>query len=176
MQSLNKISIIGNAGAGKTYLARKLSQIHHLPITHVDAIQFLPNLQMRPYRESIEILKKIQEQPQWIVDGYGPLDILEQRLRLSDQIVMIDFPLWRHYFWATKRQFQNLYSRRKELPEGTSELSFSHIVKLYKTLWKVHKQMRPELLRILARENLKDKVIMIRSLKEFRKLARRGLL
>lgn len=172
---IKKIAVVGNAGAGKTTLSRRLAMVHKLPLTHVDSIQFLAGMKIRPYRESIEILKKIELQEEWIIDGYGPLDLIEKRFQLSDKIVFIDFPLWRHYWWSLKRQFINIFCKRAELPEGCNELSLQYLLKLFKTIKKVHYQMRPELLRIFSREIYKDKIIFIRSLRDFRQLARDGI-
>lgn len=174
-KDIRKIAVVGNAGGGKTTLSRRLAKIHNLPLTHVDAIQFVAGMQIRPHRESIQILKDVQAQESWIIDGYGPLDIIEKRFQSSDRVVFIDFPLWRHYWWCTKRQIQNFWSRREELPEGCDELTFAHTVKLYKTLWRVHKLMRPELLRIFARDNLKGKVLYVRTLKDWKRLSKFGL-
>lgn len=169
---IKKIAVVGNAGGGKTALSRRLAKIHDLPLTHVDSIQFVRGMQIRPHKESIQILKEIQDQESWIIDGYGPLDIIEKRFQAADLVVFIDFPLWRHYWWCTKRQIQNLWSKRPELPEGCDEATLAHTMKLYKTLWRVHKLMRPELLRIFARKNLKDKIIYVRTLKEWKRVSK----
>jgi adenylate kinase family enzyme len=174
-QIIQKIAVIGNAGGGKTVLSRALSKTHGLPLTHVDTVQFVAGMKVRPHRESIQLLNAVQSQDTWIIDGYGPLDILENRLAAADQIVMIDFPLWRHYWWCTKRQFKNLWSKRKELPQDFNEATWEQTIKLYKTLWRVHRQMRPELLRILNRENLRQKVIFVRTLREWKQLYASGL-
>ncbi|QDK45053.1 adenylate kinase [Bdellovibrio sp. ZAP7] len=168
-----KIAVIGNAGAGKTVLSRRLAKLYQLPITHVDSIQFVEGMKIRPHKESITLLSDIQNQETWIIDGYGPLDIIQRRFQLADKIVLIDFPLWRHYWWATKRQIQNLWSPRKELPPGCSELSWEHTKKLYKTIGNVHRLMRPELLRILNREQ-QGKVVVIRNLSQLKRISQFG--
>lgn len=165
---MKRIAVIGNAGAGKTTLSRLLAKKYNLPITHVDTIQFTAGMNIRPHAESISTLTDIQAQEEWLIDGYGPLDILIQRLNLADQIIFIDFPIWRHYWWATKRQITSLWSPRKELPPNCNDATLQQTLKLYKTIWKVHTQMRPEMLRILSRENFKSKVISIHNLADWK--------
>lgn len=173
---INKIAVIGNIAGGKTELSRRLADLHCLPITHVDALQFLPGMLIRPYKETIATLNEITDgQEKWLIDGFGPLDVLEKRLRLADRVVFIDFPIWRHYWWCTKRQLKNCWSPRKELPEGCNELTFEHTKKLFKTLWQIHKKMRPEMTRILNRQNIKDKVIFVRTLNEWNHIYKNGI-
>ncbi len=170
-----KIAVIGNGGGGKTTLSRRLGELHQLPVTHVDSIQFIPGMQIRPLDETRKILGEIASQDNWLIDGFGPLDMIEKRFLLADKIVFVDFPLARHYWWCTKRQIKSLWSGRRELPEGCNEASWSHTVKLFKTLWRVHTQMRPELIRILKRDGLSHKVIFVHSLKQWNTLFKRGL-
>lgn len=173
-EDICRIAVLGNACGGKTTLSRRLSQLYRIPVTHVDSIQFLPGMKIRPHTESIQILSAIQQQDQWLIDGYGPLDILQERLRLASSIVLIDLPLWRHYWWCTKRQIKNLWSRRDELPEGCSETTWYQIKKIYKSLWQVHFKMRPELLRILEREEFSHKVTYIRNISDWQRVAALG--
>ena len=173
--AIKKIAVIGNSGGGKTTLSRELFRRYAFPLTHVDSVQFVAGMKIRPHKESIALLQAEQQKDSWIIDGYGPLDILEQRLMLSDQIIFIDMPIWRHYWWCTKRQIQNLWSPRQELASGCNELSWEHTRKLYRNLWQSHTKMRPELLRILAREHFKNKLIHVRGQKQWNKLFRQGL-
>jgi adenylate kinase family enzyme len=172
---IHKVAVVGNAGAGKTTLTQSLAQIHGLPITHVDTIQFLAGMKIRPHAESIAQLNAIQAQEKWIIDGYGPLDIIEKRFQAADRVVFIDFPIWRHYWWCTKRQIKNAWSKREELPEGCDEFSYAQTVKLYRTLWTVHTKMRPELLKIFGRENLKHKMVYIRTYSEWGRAFKDGI-
>lgn len=158
----SKIAVIGNSCGGKTRLSQKLSQKYHLPLVYVDQIQFMTGLKFRPFKESIALLRTEQAKPKWIIDGFGPLDILEERLKLADQIIMIDLSIYTHYLWAFKRVLKLLIiGQRPELPAGSPERDFKHIIKLFKTIHQVHTKMRPEMLRILSRDNFKQKTIII---------------
>src|SRR6476469_9572348 len=102
-------------------------------------------MKIRPLPETRAALNEITAQENWLIDGYGPLDMIEKRFGLADVVVFIDFHLSRHIWWCTKRQIQSFWSKRSELPEGCNEATWEHTVKLFKALWRVHKQMRPEL-------------------------------
>ena len=172
---IQKVAVIGNAGGGKTTLSRFLAKKHQLPLHHVDSYQFIPGMKIRPHHETIQILNDIQAQPAWLIDGFGPLDIIEKRFELAEKIVFVDFPLWHHYWWSTKRQIKSLWAPRSELHDGCNELTFEHTLKLYKTIGRVHRLMRPELLRILDRPTNKPKTIFIRHLKDWNRLSCEGL-
>lgn len=173
---IQKIAVIGNIAGGKTRLCQSFANRYGLPLTHIDSIQFLPGMKMRPLNETRQALNQITPQEKWIIDGFGPLDLLEPRLKLADKIVFVDFPLWRHYWWLTKRQFQNLWSTRPELPLGCHERSWEHTKKLYKTIHQIHTKMRPEMLRILERPHYKNKTHIIRTVSGWNHIYQKGLI
>ncbi len=171
VSSVSKIAIIGNSCGGKTRLSQSLAKKLQLPLIHVDQIQFMTGLKFRPFAESIQLLKLEQAKSEWIIDGFGPLDILEERLKLADQIIMIDLPIATHYFWATKRVLKNIFmNQRSELPPNSSERNWSHTVKLFKTIHQVHTKMRPEMLRILSRDAYKQKTLLIQNTQDLNQL------
>lgn len=157
-------------------MSRALAQIWNLPLVHVDSLQFLPGMKIRPLPEVREALQYFENQERWLIDGYGPLDMLENRLRRADRIVFIDLPLWRHQWWLLKRQIKNLWSRRTELPQGCDERNWRHTRKMYQVLQSAHRQMRPELLRILNRSEFKDKVVIVRTLRQWCRVSKLGSL
>lgn len=173
--SPRKILLVGNIAGGKTRLSHRLAEIYSLPLIHVDSIQFLPGMKIRPLDETRKKLSEVTGQEQWIIDGHGPLDQIQSRFDAADRIVFVDLPVRVHFCWLTKRQIQSLWCRRPELPSGCSERNFTHTRKLYRTLWKIHRKMRPELLRIFARPELKRKVIRIQTVGELNEIARTGL-
>jgi adenylate kinase family enzyme len=163
---IKKIAVAGNAGAGKTTLSLRLAEIYHLPLVHVDLIQFDEKMNLRPAAAALQHLREIQEGEAWIMDGYGPLDLIEKRFELADRVVFIDWPLWRHYWWSTKRLIKQF---------AAGKFSWPYTLKLYRTILKVHRGMRPQLLKIFARENLKSKVVYIRNLKDWRQIYSQGI-
>ncbi len=162
MKNPKKILILGNACAGKTVLARKLAQKYRLPLFHVDSFQYDPDLQIQEHQKTLQKLAEIQKSDQWIIDGYGPLDDLIERLNKADLIIFIDLPLWKHYGWAVVRVLKTFFRKaRPELPQGANERNIRHIIKLFKSIHQIHYKMRPEMLRILDRGVFKDKVVVI---------------
>ena len=170
-----KIAVIGNIAGGKTRMSRRLAELHQLPLTHIDSIQFLPGMVIRPLPETREAINTITAQDKWLVDGFGPLDILEKRFALAERIVFIDLPLRRHQWWTIKRLITNLWSPRSELPDGCDERDWEHTKKIFKTLRQVDEKMLPELRRILNRDANKSKTIFIHNLAQWNDLYSHGL-
>lgn len=176
MKDVRKIAVVGNIAGGKTALSRRLARVHRLTCTHVDSLQFRPDLSVRPLDETRALLRAVEAEERWLIDGYGPLDLLEPRLRRADRIVFVDFPRWRHIWWLTKRQLKLLFTRRRtEFPEGSDERSWAHIRKLYKTLVGMDRGMNPELRRILARSNFEGRVVTVCTLADWRRVYRDGV-
>lgn len=162
---IQKICVIGNACSGKTTLARKLEQITGLPLYHVDSIQFLPNLKLKNPDETRTELLDISNRQQWIIDGFGPLNIIEDRFQKSDLIVFIKLPLTLVYWWMVKRQIKALFVRRKELPENCFEATPEQTYRLIKNIYNVHTGMWPQLDRIFKKDIYKNKVIFLENKK-----------
>ena len=170
-----KIAVIGNAAGGKTRLSRELANFYQITPTHVDSIQFGPGMTIRPHADTRAALEVVASQDNWIIDGYGPLDIIEKRFSQADQIILIDLPIARHLFWFGKRQLFSLWSPRRELPPGCKELSYRHSAKVIKSMWSMHREMRPELIKILARPQYNPKVTIIKSVRDLNRFRRQSL-
>jgi adenylate kinase family enzyme len=167
---VKRIAVIGNGGGGKTTLSRGLAKKYNLPLTHVDSIQFLPGLKVRDPQETKKILDDIANSETWVIDGFGSMEVMQKRFALADQIIFVDFKLWRHYWWCTKRQIKSIWSPRTELPSGCNEATLSQTFKLFKTLWRVDRQIRPKLISFFARPEISTKVLHVVDLKSWNRV------
>jgi len=169
---MKKISVIGNACSGKTRLSRELAKKYNLPLTHVDSIQFLSGMQLRDPSETRKILEDLASQNEWLIDGFGPLKIIEDRFQKSEVVIFIRLPLWRNYWWCIKRQVKGLLTReqRAELPAGCFESTIPQTIKLFKTIWNVHFGMWPQLDRIFLQGQYKNKIKYVRTLTDLNKM------
>jgi len=140
---MKRIAIVGNGGGGKTTLSRGLGAALGLPVYHVDSLQFQPGWKVTPQVETSQKLDQIAQTNAWIIDGFGTKEVIERRFNGADTIVFVDFPLWRHYGWAFKRQMGSFKKVREELPENCPEFSLQYTWKLFRAIWRVHKEYRP---------------------------------
>lgn len=70
-----RIIIYGNAGSGKTTLARKMAESDRLPILALDRIAWGKEQVRRPLRETLDDLQRFMASSEsWIIEGcYGDL-------------------------------------------------------------------------------------------------------
>ena len=137
-----------------------------LPLIHVDSIQFLEGMKLRDPDQTRARLAEASNQSEWIIDGVGPLKIIEDRFQKSDLILCLRLPLWLNYWLMLKRQITGLFIRRSELPEGNFESTPQQTYRLMKNISSVDKGLWTQLDRIFLRDIYKNKVIYLRSFKE----------
>jgi adenylate kinase family enzyme len=103
IRNANKIAIVGTPGAGKSYLAKILSEKLDLPLLHMDAcFNYMLQGGLAELRATIEqripvVLAKIQEEtqkPKWIIDGNYPshVEAFKLRLQCADLVLYLNPP------------------------------------------------------------------------------------
>jgi adenylate kinase family enzyme len=161
---MTRVAVIGNAGGGKSVLCGALSRARQLPHFPVDQIQWRPGWQLVADEEFAEIHDGLLARDAWIIDGFGPWPAIEKRFDLADTIVFVDLPLWRHYWWATKRQLAAIFRERPDGPAGCPMLPVTF--RLYRMMWWVHRRLRPKLLAAIDARRGTRRIFHIRSLRD----------
>jgi adenylate kinase family enzyme len=75
-----KVILMGNAGAGKSTMARRVIGSRPIPILSLDEIAWNPGVQRKPLPESLDLLNKfLNANGEWVIEGcYG--DLIEAAL------------------------------------------------------------------------------------------------
>lgn len=124
-EGMQRVVILGRGGAGKSALAKQLSNELGFPVIELDSIFWQPGLRPTPEPDWTEIQRELLKHDRWIIDGdLGPYDTgLELRLRAADTIIVLDFPLWPCVWRALRRSRESrefwtwvLRYRRDSLP------------------------------------------------------------
>lgn len=85
-----KVIILGNAGAGKSTLARHLMAQQPAARLSLDQVAFQGGAERRPLRDSIDdVLRWISEQESWIIEGCYA-DIVEPLLAHGDELIFLN--------------------------------------------------------------------------------------
>jgi adenylate kinase family enzyme len=165
-----RIAIIGNAGGGKTTLARIIGETLDIPITHVDSIQYQSGWLRTPTNECDQALIDVANGDRWIIDGFGSDALIQRRIQIADTVLFVDFPVWKHYWWAIKRQFAARKGQRRELPDNCPEFNFSYTWKLMRVMWLVHRQYTPWFRELVRSNQQSGNVIVLRQRAEIQAL------
>ena len=147
---MKRVTIIGNAGGGKSTLAHRLADLHSLPYFSVDQIQWLPGWVEQTEAFVTKELDTISIKDSWIIDGWGSWPCIERRLALSDTIIFIDLPLWVHFWFAAERQILVAQGgKRIGYIEGCDDAGVTK--RLFELIWKVDEIHKPRLIELLER-------------------------
>src|SRR3569832_2032228 len=97
MGSMKRVAIFGNAGGGKSTLAKRLAEITGLPLHPIDSITYQPGGGEIPHAEYLEVHARLLRNELWIIDGFGCPTSAWQRFAAADTLIYVDLPLFRHY-------------------------------------------------------------------------------
>lgn len=138
-----RLSVIGNAGGGKSTLSKRLAEAHNLKLYEIDSILWQKGWQLTPEEVYNSTHHEIITSESWAIDGLGRQDSIEARLMSSTHIVLIDFPLWQHYWLAAERQISWVRGEIKNTPGGHDEMP--PLQALFKTISEVESNWMPEI-------------------------------
>jgi hypothetical protein len=158
---MKRVAIFGNAGGGKSTLARRLAGITGLPLYVIDKLQFEEGGAAAPIAVYQERHHKLMAEGAWIIDGYGDPETLWERLAAADTLVYVDLPLAAHYWRVTKRFLGGLFADPEGWPKGSplwrSTLSSYQVIPL------CHKHLTPRYRRFVAESAAAKRVAHLRS-------------
>lgn len=163
---MNKIAVFGNAGGGKSTLSKKLAEMTGLPWVPLDLIKYQPGGSEVPHAEFKVAHDDLLQQSQWIIDGFGSLDTLWNRLEVADTLVYLDMPVLHHYWWVTKRFLKGIWVPPAGWPENSPLLKGT--LNSYYTIWLCHTKLTPHYRKYVARAKATKRVYHVRSLKDLK--------
>lgn len=161
---MQKVAVFGNAGAGKSTLSQNLADITGLPWIPLDAIKYQPGGVALPHNEFKAAHDQLLQQDQWIIDGFGSLDTVWERLAAADTLVYLDLPVPRHYWWVTKRFLQSAWRSPAGWPERSPLLKGT--LNSYYTVWLCHTKLTPQYREYVERAKAAKAVYHLRSLQD----------
>lgn len=166
---MKKVAVFGNAGAGKSTLARRLAEVTGLPLYVIDLLQFRDGRYWPDEKnggklapdEFASLHREILSRDRWILDGYGSLATTMERIAAADTLVHVDPPLLTLYAQVTKRFVQGLRQTPKGWPE-TSPLVASTLDS-YRVVRLCHRDLTPRYREIVAKASATKRVHHLRS-------------
>lgn len=139
---MKKVAVFGNAGGGKSTLSKRLAELTGLPLVALDLLQYKPGGGEVLDSEYKTAHDQLLEQDRWIVDGFGSLDTVWQRLKVADTLIYVDLPVFQHYWWVTKRFLKGWFVPPESWPKNSPLLKGT--LNSYYTVWLCHKKLTPQ--------------------------------
>ena len=145
---MERVAVLGPAGAGKSELARALGQRTGLPVVHLDRIFWRENWTPVPRADAERELAVVVAGDRWILDGnfleHGADD---PRFARADTVVFLDVPRRTCLRRVLLRWIRDRGRARPDLPEGATEGFDPHLLRW---IWLYPKTDRPRVLELLA--------------------------
>lgn len=163
MNNYKKVAIIGAPGSGKTTLATELKDVYNLPVVFLDTFYQLPNWVMRDPKERDEMILAETKKDEWILDGTF-IDTLEERVKVADLIIFLDFSTGVQLKGIFKRFFSNFGKEKEDMPGCKERLNPSFIA--YVATY--NKKRRKFLIEVLEKYD-KNKILHFRTQEELMK-------
>jgi adenylate kinase family enzyme len=117
---MRRVVILGNAGAGKTTLAKRLAARIGAPVVHLDAHFWQPGWQPTPRAEWTERVRALAAQDSWVMDG-NYAATLGLRLSRADTVVVLDLPRAQCLYRVVRRGLLERGRSRSDLAVGCRE-------------------------------------------------------
>ena len=168
VSKMRRVAVFGNAGGGKSTLARRLAEITHLPLHSLDTIKYKPGGGEVAHDEYLKIHSELLREDRWIIDGFGCVPSAWQRFSAADTLIYVDLPLFTHYVWVTKRFVKGLVIT----PEGWPESSpmWDGTLKSYRVLRLCHDKLTPRYRQLVTEQATHKRVHHLtspKSIKDF---------
>ena len=145
---MKRVAVFGNAGGGKSTLAKRLAELTRLPLYVVDTMQWHAGGVAVPHEDYLRAHADLLRQDEWIIDGFGCAKSAWDRFSHADTLVHVDLPLATHYWWVTKRLIKGRWTN----PEGWPENSplWSSTLAGYRVIPLCHREMTPRYRQLVA--------------------------
>lgn len=138
---MSRIVVIGNAGGGKSTLARRLAQRTGLPHIEIDRLLWQAGWVLTPRNVYDRKHSNIILGEQWIIDGLGQQASIPQRIARATAVILVDMPIWIHFWLAAERQIAWASGRLDNAPGGIAAMPPTEA--LFKTIWDVEQSWMP---------------------------------
>lgn len=126
LKDMNRISVIGGPGTGKSTLANNIGKELNLPIYHLDAIHHLENWKVRDSVERDKIILEKIEGERWVIDGTYK-STLEARVKKSDMVIFLNYSTIARVRSVLSRYFKNKGKEKPEIPGCKEQMNWKFL-------------------------------------------------
>ena len=168
---MSKVAVFGNAGGGKSTLARGLAEITGLPLHVIDMIQFQgryrpgeKNGGKIPHEDYLKIHADLISRDRWIIDGFESVALAWERFAAADTLVYVDLPVLTHYRFVTQRFLKGLFRNPPGWPENSPV--WSSTLDSYRVIGRCHRLLTPKYRQYVTEASASKRVHHLKSPEE----------
>jgi adenylate kinase family enzyme len=152
-----RVVVIGNAGGGKSTLARKLAARRGLRHVEIDRLLWQEGWVLTPEDVYARQHREIIQQDDWVIDGLGRQNSIAARIGRATEIILIDMPLWMHFWLAAERQIAWARGDLDHAPGGITQMPPTE--HLFRTIWEVDQTGMPEIRALCTKAEAQGKIV-----------------
>ena len=138
---MQRIVVIGNAGGGKSTLSRAIAAARHLPHFEIDRLLWRPGWQPTPKATYDAEHARAIAKDSWLIDGLGRQDSIAPRIERATAVILIDMPVWMHFWLAAERQIAWTKGTLDHAPGNIHAMPPTE--HLFHTIWEVDQNWMP---------------------------------
>lgn len=155
---MSRVVIIGNAGAGKSTLARKLAARRELPHIEIDRLLWQEGWKTTPTEVYERRHAEAIARDRWVIDGLGPRGSIQDRVARATEIILIDMPLWMHFWLAAERQIAWARGSIDQAPGGLAQMPPTQ--RPFRAIWEVEHDWMPTVRSLCDEVEASGKVVV----------------
>ncbi len=152
-----RVVVIGNSGGGKSTLARKLAERRGLRHVEVDRLLWQDGWVLTPEDVYEREHREIIAQEDWVIDGVGRRDSIAGRIGRATEVVLIDMPIWMHFWLAAERQIAWSDGKLEHAPAGIARMPPTK--DLFRTIWEVDRDWMPGIRALCTEAEAQGKIV-----------------
>jgi adenylate kinase family enzyme len=156
-----RIMIVGQPGAGKSTLARRLGLLTGLPVVHIDKIHWQAGWRERSKEEKTRLCLDAEQRERWIFEG-GHSATWRNRLARADMLIWLDLSVGRRLWRVTCRAFAGRGETRPDMAEDCPERlhllpEFLHFI------WATRRTARLKIANLIETATSNLRIVQLRS-------------
>lgn len=133
-----RINVTGNAGSGKTTLAKQLGLVLNVPVFSLDSVVWQPGWLKTPPEERANAERKLVAPSDWVIDGVSPFVRAH-----ADLVIFLDVPWPICALRAVARTCRYFKGTRPELPPPCPEINV--LPRLLRLIHRFPRRVAPQL-------------------------------
>lgn len=153
-----RIVIIGNSGGGKSTLARRIAARRGLPNIEIDRLLWQEGWVPTPTEIYARRHAEAIAGTCWVIEGLGQRASIAKRVSRATDVILIDMPLWVHFWLAAERQIA--WSRGAIADPPGEMATMPPTQALFRTMWEVEREWMPMIRRLCDEAEASGKAVV----------------